>query len=501
MSQFLGKKLSILIPDIAKLDDEDMHVIAPIRDGRWSEQTRSLLAKFETQKLDLNRGWAATWIGWSCPCCKRSKRQIARVTPRGVLQCHLELHHDHLDDYLKRRFSEINPPSDEPDRRIQVSHAEAALRQLVERFERTLVCVDCNLADGRVKLALREEIDAHFTFTPSEIAEFITVHDNQLHDVDFASARSIWGNAREDFEDRVDFAGRIAKRIANGRYTREVAPGQKFQGQLQTRDICFQLCAEQFPDIHSLHLGETIEARSVARDGVGGKSRSFDRQLGLAPTDAEFASIDAAQVSMNKHWRDAGETWECPCCERTKRDICRRSSRGVWTAKIQLFEGFEIETDPEQLSWRRQNGAGDIVISAPKRELICQDCRGIVTQVRQQKADLDARALTLGDLRGLAAASAKNITHDVDITRAKEIVAKNVALLDAIVEFEAHKRLTTKIWIEHMKLLKGGLSDAQARDQIGYELVKVRDWDFEEGIDLVDWLLEEAARLQNIEIG
>lgn len=500
MSQFPDKKVTILIPDIAKLDDEGMRAIAPIRDGRWSEQTKSLLAEFETQKLDLNGGWAATWIGWSCPCCKRSKRQIARVTPRGVLQCHLELHHDHLDDFLKRRFSEINPPSDEPDRRIQVSHAEAALRQLVERFERTLVCLDCNLADARVKLALREEIEAHFTFTPSEIAKFITVRDNQLHDVDFASARSIWTNAKEDFDDRVNFAERIAKRVANGRHSREIATGQKLQSQLQTRDICFQLCAEQLPNIHSLHLGEAIEARSVARDGVGGKSKPFDRQLGLAPTDAEFASIDAEQVSTNKHWQDAGETWECPCCRRTKRDICRRSNRGVWTAKIQLFEEFEIETDPEQLSWRRQNGAGDIVISAPKRELICQDCRGIVTQLRQQKAGLDARALTLDDLRGLAAVPAKNITHDVDITRAEEIVAEKEALLDAIAEFEAHQRLTTKIWIEHKKLLKVGLSDAQARDQIGYELVKMRDWDFEEGIDLVDWLLEEAARLRNLKI-
>lgn len=500
MKQIPGTTISILIPDIAGLSDDDMQAIAVHRDGRWSEQTKRILAQHGTQKLELNRGWAATWTGWSCPCCERTKRQIARMTSSGVLLCHLELHHDHLDDYLKRRFLEINPPSDETERRIQVSQAEGALRPLVERFERTLICVDCNLADGRAKLRLGKQIETHFTFTPSEIAKFITVRDNQPHQIDFASARSTWVNAREDFKDRVDFAERMVARIAKGRHAREVASGQKLSGQLQTRDIIFQLCVEQLPDVHSLHLGEIIEARSVARDGVGGTKRPLNITRGQAPTDAEFASVDSVQISTNRHWRNAGETWECPCCGRTKRDICRRSNRGDWTAKIQRFDGFELETDPEQISLRRLNGAGDIVISAPNRALICHDCRGIVAQLRQRRADLDARVLTLDDLRGLAVASAKNIAHDVDFTRAEEIVTENSALLHAIAEFEAHQCLTTGIRIEHMKLIKADFSDAQARDQIGYELAKARDWDLDEGVDLANWLLEEAARLGDVEI-
>ena len=128
----------------------------------------------------------------------------------GGLLCHLEHHHDHLDDFVKRLFREINPPSDDPDIRVQVSRAEGALRPLVERFERVLICVDCNLADGRVKRELRDEIEPRFSFTPSEIAGLITIRDNQQHEVDFDQARAVWADAREDFKDRIDFARRMA---------------------------------------------------------------------------------------------------------------------------------------------------------------------------------------------------------------------------------------------------------------------------------------------------
>lgn len=287
----------------------------------------------------------------------------------------------------------------------------------------------------------------------------------------------------------------MVKRIANGRHTREIAPGQKLQGQVQTRDICYQLCTEQLPDIRSLHLGERIDARSVARDGVGGAIQPAQVPSGQVPTDTEFAAIDAVQMSTNRYWRDAGEAWVCPCCARTKREICRRSNRQAWTAKIQLFDQFELETDPEQLSMRRQNCARDIVISSPKREMICQDCRVIVTKFRQRRADIDARVLTLEDLRILVVAPTKNAGHDVDFKHAEEIVAEKSALLDAILEFEAHQSLATSIWTEHLKLSKSGLSAAQARDLIGFELAKARGWDLEYGGDFADWLLDEAIRL------
>ncbi|UWQ38460.1 hypothetical protein K3552_05475 [Leisingera aquaemixtae] len=488
-------QVSISIPDIASLGDDEMPAIAPHRDGRWSNQTKELLEKFGTHKLDLNRGWASTWTEWSCPCCKRHKRQIVRLTSGGVLLCHLELHHDHLGDLMKKLFEEILSHCDNPEIRVQISRAEGALRPLVERFECALICADCNLADGRVKRELRDEIEPHFTFTPSEIADFITVSDNRVHEVDFERARGIWTEQKEGLADRVDFARRMATRIKKGRHHREVAPGKKLQGQPQARDILFRLCEAALPDIHSLHLGASIEARSVARDGVGGTQKPAKRENVKPPTDAEFAMLDAEQSAKSKHWRNAGDIWKCPCCGRTKREICRRSKRGKWTARIHRFEGFDIEDDAEQLWRRRLDGAGDIVISEPKFELICQDCREIVAKQRQRRADLDARALTLENLRELSNPATVNVAHDVNFENVEEMITKNSPLLDAIAEFENHQRRATDAHIKQIRLTEAGCSATEARDLIGYEIAKARDWEIEDGDDHADWLLAEAARL------
>lgn len=76
------KQITVIVPDIDSLSDEELLKVAFGRDGRWSHQTKALLAQFGVQKLDLNRGWASTWTRWSCPCCKRAKPEIARLRDR-----------------------------------------------------------------------------------------------------------------------------------------------------------------------------------------------------------------------------------------------------------------------------------------------------------------------------------------------------------------------------------------------------------------------------------
>ncbi len=77
------------------------------------------------------------------------KDRIARVSSGGVLPCRLEHHHDHLADHAKRIFNELNPLADDQETNIQIGRAKVALMPLIERFGRTLICIDCNLAEGR----------------------------------------------------------------------------------------------------------------------------------------------------------------------------------------------------------------------------------------------------------------------------------------------------------------------------------------------------------------
>jgi hypothetical protein len=76
-------------------------------DGRWSEQTKRALLRFEAKGLDLNENWALCAPYWSCPACRRSKDAIFRLSKRGILLANLELHHDHLRDRIWHRAREL----------------------------------------------------------------------------------------------------------------------------------------------------------------------------------------------------------------------------------------------------------------------------------------------------------------------------------------------------------------------------------------------------------
>jgi hypothetical protein len=91
----------------SRLSDEQMLLHFGERDGRWSEQTKRALQRFEAQGLDLNENWALCEPYWSCPVCRRHKDEIFRLSKRGILLAKLELHHDHLRERVWHRAREL----------------------------------------------------------------------------------------------------------------------------------------------------------------------------------------------------------------------------------------------------------------------------------------------------------------------------------------------------------------------------------------------------------
>lgn len=496
-----GKAIEVVIqiPDIEALADDELDEVAHMRDGRWSPQTRALQERFGATKLDLNSGWASTWRLWSCPCCRREKSQIARVSLGGVLLCRLEFHHDHISDLGKRIFRERNPRSEDRDTNIQVSRAKDNLMPLVERFEPTLICIDCNLAEGRAKLELANEIDANFTFTPSEIASFITVADNRTHEIDVDSARGAWLSARADFADRIDFAMRMAQRIASGRHRREVAPGQRFLGPIQERDIIYRLFAAAVPPGYQHRLGMLIETRSVSNDSAGQSPKPKRKAIVRPPTDSEFAAVEAAQ-GETKTWVLVGPDWLCPCCNRSKREICRKSNRGRWTARIHRIVEYVPEDVEESLARRRLDATSQIIISSRHTVLICHDCRNVSAELQRRRAGLSEQSLTLDDLRELVEGATPHSQHEIDFERATTIAVANAVLMEAIADFHDHQTRALEALADLKYLMKAtDCSTSKARDIIGYEIAKARGWEIHEGDDHAEWLLAEARRLLAID--
>ncbi len=136
---------------------------------------RKLLKTPTFEDLEAYRGghtrklWAVLPRDWRCPACSRSRFEILTWTksitgygvPIGEYQwlAPLHGHHDHRSD------------------------AAGA----TPRFPATVICSDCNNADGRAKRQLA--LPAYFSFSPAELHQFVTgyPHNGVVIDLDRAT--------------------------------------------------------------------------------------------------------------------------------------------------------------------------------------------------------------------------------------------------------------------------------------------------------------------------
>ena len=256
-------QLTLEIPDLDTAPDEVIEALLRTRDGRWSWQTKAMLAKAGVTRLTLNDAWASTPMSWVCPCCQRDKPSIARLTPSGVLLCQLDYHHDHLQDRAKAIFRQDNPWPEDLEARRQLVQAIDRCRALIERFSTTLVCNDCNAAEGAAKLALKTEIHADFSFSPREIAQFIKAKAGQPHQVDTGRAQQIWRTAQPAFQDLIDFAAVLSKRVAQGRHRKEGGPSRSYVRGPTDPEIVHHLLVAQAGDRYQPYrLAGQLDARS-----------------------------------------------------------------------------------------------------------------------------------------------------------------------------------------------------------------------------------------------
>jgi rubredoxin len=480
------------------MNDDELAAFARMRDGQWSVQTQAVMLRFKTDKLNLNRAWAGTWQGWTCPCCNRTKPQIARLTSANVLLCQLDSHHDHLGDKAGKLFEEVNKKTDDREFNIQVSHAKYGMLQFVERFQRTLICIDCNLAEGTAKKSLGTDMDPDFTFSPREIAAFIRPADNRTHELDHDAVRSTWNRLKPDIADRMAFAEEIARRFADGQNRREVAVGARGDLWIDDRAVIWEQVVEALPRLgRGNSIGMKVLSRSVARHGVGSTQKAKTKSAGKPPTDAEYATIET-QNSGQKHWTAAGEDWTCECCKRSKREICRRSNTGKWTARIHVVREWIYEDDATKLRWRGGDVTGRLVIGSHMPVLICQDCRHVVSEIQRRDDTVEESSLTLDDISAAIIAIAANQMHEVNYPLAIETAKNNRELVAAVDDYQEHERTArAKHWRAKWIAKSLPCSIEEARGILAYEHAKAEGIDLDEADDYMAWLLNEGVRFEN----
>jgi hypothetical protein len=216
----------------SRLSDKQMQLHFSEWDGRWSDQTLRALQRFEAKGLDLNENWALCPPYWSCPACWRSKDTIFRLSKRGILLAKLELHHDHLRDWMWHHSRELF--GDDWLDKIPRSSIIIIdyVRELTSRFDLCLLCSECNAADGKAKSWSRAAIDPKFSFTAQEIGRFVRARGGQDHDIDYEKALNIWEAERSNFLARLALIDELLAHLVSGRLARD------YQGKSDARGVC-----------------------------------------------------------------------------------------------------------------------------------------------------------------------------------------------------------------------------------------------------------------------
>jgi hypothetical protein len=109
-------------------------------------------------------------------------------------------------------------------------------------------------------------------------------------------------------------------------------------------------------------------------------------------------------------------------------------------------------------------------------------------------------SLSLDDVRALVGAPTPNSAHEIDWIDAIGRAVGNQPLIDAISEYHDHRRAADEADRELRSLMEmSDISPSKARDILGSEFAKAHDLDLEEGDAHIDWLIEEAHRLEGLD--
>jgi len=151
----------------------------------YAEENAHLLYRLRTDIGAKGFGSIANFFNvshsWRCPCCLRSKQEIARLDKNENMLCAIHSHHDHFLDIVHDRVRTLARGNWEMSNSIVYS---------LQRFPETMICNDCNVAEPVAKL--KAGAPEAFSFAPHEIASFIVVTANEPHTVDPDRAQIVY---------------------------------------------------------------------------------------------------------------------------------------------------------------------------------------------------------------------------------------------------------------------------------------------------------------------
>ncbi|TRC89691.1 hypothetical protein FJV80_07820 [Mesorhizobium sp. WSM4310] len=484
----------------SKLSDEEMRWHFRGYDGRWSEQTQEAMSRLGAEGLDLNENWALAEQFWSCAGCGRSKNECFRLSKRGTLLAKLELHHDHIRDRIWPRADELLGA----DWRQRVPGGGDVLdivRDLVSRFSYALICSQCNAAEGKAKSSI-PDMHPRFTFTASEIRQFVIACPGQEHDVDLAKAADIWQAQFDAFQMRLALLDTLigemgAGRISNSNVGR-FSLGSVLIG-LDEREVISRALRDQIG-----RDDERGRLLSGYRDEFLTRSVSFDsRRLAVpvsarksvGPSDEEYAAY--VDPVSRQAWEAASQNWSCPCCGRVKRDVVRKGGKGKWSGGIRTVLVLVDETDSTTMARRQRlfpNFRNEVWVGDSYFVQVCSDCHGVQQTTRQQDRSAPESHLSLDDIRDSLIRITPNAPHEVDHEGVIRKLHANLSHMSAYEAYSAFRNLVSGMkGIMDYRMERGVPREAvlaELRQQLPERAIVSES----EQAEFVDWLLSVQIR-------
>lgn len=304
-------------------------------DSEFSASSARLVERFGAKGVDFNRWWVFTATDWACPACNRVKADIVRLNQHGYVMGHLHEHHDHMVDFLEREFTRVSESRD-------VVVADEVAKKFVDRtayalsaYDNTIVCSDCNYADGSAKRLIGAPKE--FSFSPSEISQFVVPRANAEHELDHAAVQRVWQECRPVFEVRARLV----------RYLAELGAGDSHWYQPSSITAAN---VERRAKINMKYSGiEKIggpdpEKLLYSTNKFEGEKSAWRVNRVVKSEEPPNESQIQHCINLNKrHWEATEGGWSCPVCKRGKMDVIRKSNKGVWTF---LVQGSKVMYDP-----------------------------------------------------------------------------------------------------------------------------------------------------------
>ncbi|CAN0622751.1 conserved protein of unknown function [Burkholderia multivorans] len=389
-------------------------------DSEYSPTMSVLMERFGAKGIHVNRWWVMTSVDWRCPACGRGKAEIVKLDRHRYLAGQLHEHHDHMKDLVRKRFYE-----EAVRRKIVVADVVAerfAVRTAfgLSAYDNTIICADCNRAEGRAKRLAKTHRD--FSFSPGEIRQFVDPVSNQgAHKIRVEIARRIWEASRKTFVLRLAMVNRVARLAASNDHwyqpsdatalTVERSARQRFawSGLYElSRKIGFYDGVESLLYTPIVHRGNASSWRF----------RKAERPTAV-PTEQ---NIELLRRIRGKYWDRVDEFWCCPCCARTRFQCLRPGKQSPWIFDIKEKVLFDL-------------GHG--------RVPLCEDCSNVASHLAREVAELagvellhPSSILALGELRSVIRAQ-PHIHHNIDNEQVEALLpALERRLLDIAWESE-----------------------------------------------------------------